>query len=312
MDDTEIMRIAVVDLGTNTFNLAIAEQTKAGTLSFLYSEKLPVKIGEGGLQKKQIQTIAYARGLKALKTHSETIKSFQVEKVIGIATSAIRSTSNGQLFLDDTAKETGLKIEMISGEREAELIYNGIKNGVKWEGPAIIMDIGGGSTEFLVVEEEKIKFSKSFDLGVSRLKEQFSFSDPVLPSEVEKLNQYLTAELDPLFSSVNKNQAYTLIGSAGTFDTLLQMYHQKFWEKGEPKPLAQELALSDFNTLHQYLLHSTQEERLSNPFIPSFRADMITIGSLLVAFMAKAFPLQKIIQSEYSLKEGAIFEQLNQ
>ena len=133
------MRIAIIDLGTNTFNILIVKINHIKSYTNLYQSKISVKLGEGGINKNYIEPVPFQRGIEALKTYKETMERFYVEKVFAFATSAIRSASNGKEFVEAAKREAGIDVTMISGEKEAELIYYGVRNALKFSDKASLI-----------------------------------------------------------------------------------------------------------------------------------------------------------------------------
>src|ERR1035437_7945094 len=231
------MKIAIIDLGTNTFNIFIAEILPDKTFQKLYKSKISVKLGEGGINKNHIEEKPFTRGIRALKKHKRTIERFGAEKVLAFATAAIRGASNGKDFIKMAKQKAGIEVKVISGEREAELIYYGVRTAVKMnETPSLIMDIGGGSTEFIIANNNEVLWKQSFLLGVARLMEKFKPSDPITKEEIEQVQNHLEKELQPLFSAVDlvappaasvegekMGRELELIGSAGSFDSFAEM-----------------------------------------------------------------------------------------
>ena len=171
-------RIAVIDLGTNTFHLFIVE-VKEGAINTLYREKIAVKIGKNGISKGRISSAAKKRALHTLRIFKTIIDQFEVASVKGVATSAIRSAKNGQELLDEIEASTAIKIEIISGDREAELIFYGVKSTGRLNGtPNLVMDIGGGSVEFIIGNDQEIFWKQSFEIGAQRLIGQVSSRRP--------------------------------------------------------------------------------------------------------------------------------------
>ena len=141
------MLTAIIDLGTNTFNLLIAESYPGKQYKIIYKEELPVKLGEGGITKRIISPAPFTRGIEAIKKHKTTIGKFTVQNIHAFATSAIRRASNGEEFVKTVFNETGIHINIIPGEKEAAYIYKGVKlAGLLNDQPSLIMDIGGEST----------------------------------------------------------------------------------------------------------------------------------------------------------------------
>ncbi|MCC6689956.1 MAG: phosphatase, partial [Bacteroidia bacterium] len=162
------MLVAVIDLGTNTFNLLIAELLAAGKYRILYNTKLPVKLGKGGINKNQLLPDAMERGINALNDYKNIIAQYNVAKTYAFATSAMREATNSNEFIK-RIHELGISVDVISGDREAELIYKGVRLAIDiGEQHVVVMDIGGGSTEFIIANNKQILWKKSFLLGVSR------------------------------------------------------------------------------------------------------------------------------------------------
>jgi exopolyphosphatase / guanosine-5'-triphosphate,3'-diphosphate pyrophosphatase len=308
------MRIAILDLGTNTFNLLIVDTSDAKRLSIIHSSKQPVKLGKGGINRKILTDDAINRGLLAIDNHLQTIRTFQgVEKIYAFATSAIREAKNGHQFIQSIKDKYDIYVHIIPGEREAELIYKGVRLSMPiGKEPVLILDIGGGSNEFIIADNRKIYWKQSYNLGMARLLEKFNPSDPINPDEIRALEIYLNQELQSLFNAVQIYEPIHLIGASGSFETffalLANMYPDKYKAKNNP---AAEIYFEDFHNLHQKLVLSTIEERRDMPGMEAVRVEMIVLASIFVNFTLKQCNLDKIYQSDYALKEGIIAEMLN-
>ena len=224
-------RIAIIDLGTNTFNLLIAGIKVAPNYETVYQTKVSVKLGEGGIDKGFITSTAFQRGVDALKKYKEIIDGYNVLKVIAIATSAIRGASNGNEFVKVIKEECGIEIQTISGDKEAEYIYWGVREALKMDdvNPSLIIDIGGGSTEFIIANNKEIYWKQSFLLGAARLLEMFKPSNPITDEEVDLIIKYFKEELKPLFDAVKKYPIRELIGSSGSFDSLAELISIRYY-----------------------------------------------------------------------------------
>ncbi|MBN2273851.1 MAG: hypothetical protein JXR41_10025 [Bacteroidales bacterium] len=309
------MRIAIFDLGTNTFNMLVAETGNNKEYQILYSHKLPVKLGKGGIDKKEIRPDAITRGLNAIEKHLLTANEFKTEKIIACATSAIRSARNGDQLLRSIREKFGIEVETISGDREAELIYYGVKQAVKLDHEEyLILDIGGGSNEVILADDRQIYWKKSYPLGMARLVEKFRPSDPVTIEEIEFISNYLEERMADLFEEFRKHKITTLVGASGSFETFTAMIRED--ESGIETetarfPEANEIDLNDFENLYQRLINSTLKERKQMKGLESHRLDVIVPASLTVKFLMSKLKLQRIIQSNFALKEGVLYELLN-
>jgi exopolyphosphatase/guanosine-5'-triphosphate,3'-diphosphate pyrophosphatase len=307
------MRIAVIDLGTNTFNLLIAEIYPDNTYKSLYKNKIASRLGEGGITKGIIQPEAFRRGLEALKTHHEAILKYEAGEIYAFATSAIRGASNGDEFVRQALEQTGITIQTISGEREAELIYYGVRSAVcLGDEHSLIMDIGGGSTEFIIANASGIFWKHSFELGAARLLEFFEPSDPIQPKEVEELRAYLMEQLQPLFAAVAQYKVSELVGSSGSFDSLAEMiacrFHNPSILKGQTEYL---FDLGESEEIYNQLLFSTRAERLKMKGLIEMRVDMIVVSAIFVHLILTRLDIGNMRLSTFSLKEGVLWELLH-
>ncbi|MCP4313953.1 MAG: phosphatase [Bacteroidetes bacterium] len=299
--------IAILDFGTNTFDILIAER-KERSFKIIFSGKQPVKLGHGGIQINRITPAAFERGYVAINNHMDTIKKFEVEEVRAFATSAIRNATNGQQFVDEVQKRFGFRVRVIPGDREAELIYKGVRQSFPMNKKKVmILDIGGGSNEFIICDDQGISWKHSFELGMARILELFDLNDPITHEEIHALLAHFKHELGPLLEAVKREKPRTLIGASGSFDTFYAMVRHRSGvvdDVGYSRPLA----LSDFKWIHQNLIRSTHAGRLQIPGMEPVRADMIVPAVILVSFVIHECHIKNLIQSEFSLKEGVIAE----
>jgi exopolyphosphatase/guanosine-5'-triphosphate,3'-diphosphate pyrophosphatase len=307
------MRIAIIDLGTNTFNILIVEIASDKGYKTLFQAKLPVKLGEGGINKNLIQPVPFQRGIDALKQHQKTIEQYNVQKVYSFATSAVRDAVNGKEFVAKLKLETGYEVNVIDGNVEAEFIYYGVREAVELsEKKSLIIDIGGGSTEFVIGDKNQIFWKQSFLLGAARLLERFNPSDPITDDQINEIKDYLKQELQPLFSAMEKFPVTELIGSSGSFDSLAEMIAHRFYTpeilEGKTEYV---FNLDDCEAIYDVLLKSTKEERLHMKGLVEMRVDMIVVSSIIVYFIITSFEIERMRLSTYALKEGVLHKLMN-
>lgn len=303
------MRVAVIDCGTNTFNLLVVD-TRDGNFSWVHSAKIPVKLGEGGINRGFIASLPFSRGIEALIQYSKILAEKNVERVFAFATSAIRDASNGAAFVEEARLKSGILIEVINGDREAELIYKGNRLALDLgETPCLIMDIGGGSTEFIIGNRTEILWKKSYQLGAARLLEAFKPSNPLTEAEKGRINSFLFDSLYDLARAVEIYKPVELIGSSGAFDSIVEMIHGEL--NGEPfykdKP-EYRVDLKHYFAVAERVISSTVEERRKMKGLVEMRVDMMVISCLLMNYVLNNFALSRLRVSTYSLKEGALYE----
>lgn len=302
------MKIAVIDCGSNTFNLLVAEASQTGWTT-VFQSKLPVKLGSGGYENKLIKTDRFTRGIDAFFTHYTNIRNFGCEMVFAFATSAMREAGNGSEFITKANELTGITIEIIDGEREAELTYKGVAETLESSDKSIlVMDIGGGSTEFILADNTGIKWKQSFPLGVSRLFDKAQPSDPVSKEEIKAIKDLLKSELQSLHDAIKQYQPQWFVGSSGSFDTLAELFfHGQKISLADMK-LHNEISLSAFPHIYDWLIRSTYRQRLEHPVIPAIRAEYMPLAVILMDYVLRLHKFDKLIHSAYSLKEGAMTE----
>jgi exopolyphosphatase/guanosine-5'-triphosphate,3'-diphosphate pyrophosphatase len=303
--------IAVMDLGTNTFHLLIAEGD-ANDPKIIFKTTDPVKLGEGGINKGIIQPAAFERGVKAMQQFHEQILKYDVQKVRAIATSALRSASNGQDFINEVKAKTGIGIETINGDEEAGFIYRGVKaGGCLSDKNSLIMDIGGGSIEFILGNENGILWKQSFEVGAARLMDKFHQVDPITPESINELKAYLELRLADLFNAMQAYKIDRLVGSSGAFDTFAEVIEG---DKGNPFDV-KKIKKYDFETdellsVTNYLINSSHDERASNKNIVPIRVDMIVASSITTRFVMQKLNINNVMLSTNSLKEGVVADML--
>lgn len=300
-------KIAILDLGTNTFHLMIASLTERGC-QIVLKEKSYVKIGEDGISRGIITKPAKSRAIKAVEWFAEILKDYSVEEVIAYGTSALRNAANGRALIRDIYNATGIRINLLSGSQEAKYIYRGVRQAVDLgDSISLIMDIGGGSVEFILGNAHTILWKKSFEIGAQRLLDKFHRSDPVTRNDLTRLNHYLEQELKPLVTAVETARPKTLIGSSGTFDTLSDIYALKKNFRKDPARTERVIPMKAFLEIHEEIVIRSREERLAMPGMAEMRADMIVMASSLVHFAVTRLGITRMKASSYSLQEGILF-----
>ncbi len=303
------MCISIIDLGTNTFNLLIAEISANKQINILHRSKYPVKLGEGGINENYITDEAKMRAHQAFVEMKVIIHSFDSTKTLGFATSAIRTAKNGTDFVNEIRQVFGIEIQVISGNREAELIYYGTREAIGLDKELVaILDIGGGSNEIIIANSEKIFWKKSYPIGMTRLLERFQPSDPIKSEELKDIELLFDSELRDLIAVLNKYSVKKLIGSSGSFSTLRQVILADTKQDVKPNETSYHIELSDFNSLHKRFVESTLAERMLMQGMDSARVHLMVLASIFINFIVKETELSILFQSTYALKEGALFD----
>jgi len=294
---------AILDLGTNTFHLLIARVETDGSLTTVFRERRFVKIAAEGIET--IGDASFARGIETLIHFRKKLEEYNVTRFRAFGTAALRTASNGSAFLAAAKREADIDIELISGDEEARLITAGVLHALPPLRECIlIMDIGGGSTEFILADAVGVQWQRSFPVGMSTLTKAFHHSDPISPAEVAALDAHLVARLQPLRRALIEFPCDHLVGSAGAFEILL------LESLGIALPSAREtsipLSIPDLLRFGERIIGSTLAERLALPEIPAERADMIVVAMLLIRHAVGIVGAERVTFSGYALKEGGV------
>ncbi len=304
-------RHAIIDLGTNTFHLLVIEKSES-SYQILHTEKKVVMIGENGITNSSINASALSRALEAAKSFKCISEEYNVSSFHVTATSAVREANNGYLFTKEIQKATGFDIKVITGDKEAELIYYGVRSALKLgDFPSLIMDIGGGSVEFIIGNSTKILWKQSIPIGAQRLIEKFHHNDPINTKEIAEIENYLKSNLQSLIAKLEEIGPKTLIGASGSFDTLSDIYKLKFEIEDKSTNGEVPFDLDCFYGIYHEILSKDREQRLNMPGMIEMRVDMIVVACILINYVLKNHKFNDIRVSSYGLKEGILFCLLN-
>ena len=301
-------RVAAVDCGTNSIRLLVSEQSPEGRPVELTRQNTIVRLGQGVDETGQLNPEAIERTRKALAGYVETMQRLGVEKVRMVATSATRDAANREDFFSMTAEllgrvQPGARAEVISGEEEAALSFAGATADIDpGRGPFCVVDLGGGSTEFVVGKQ-----GVSTQMGCVRLTERFMRSDPPTAAETDAARAYVRdtlSQVAPLLAS-----ARTLVGCAGTFTTLSAL--TQGLDSYDPTRIhMSELLFDDLTATTSALRAQTAEQRRANPVVHPGRADVIAAGSVIVEEIVdlarESAGLGSVVISEKDILDGIV------
>ncbi|MEN9703217.1 MAG: hypothetical protein ACO206_03470 [Aquirufa sp.] len=297
---------AIADLGTNTFQLLISPLDHFQVLEHL---QRPVGLGMGAMEQVVLQEDAMDRALVALHEFMSLFlsKGGDISDFYAIGTSILRRASNAGAFIERVKEELGVSILVIDGIQEAEYIYAGIRNSLpdRWEKTSLVMDIGGGSVEFILFKGYEVLYRVSLELGGLRLKSLFSVDNEFSLSIVKDLDAHVTKEIDVLFQACEKSKPEVLIGAAGAFETILDLENRP-----GNAPASCEIDLNQFLQHKLNLDALPYEERKAYPGMRAFRASIFPYATFLIEKVLRELKLNELWFSSYSLKEGFWFKEL--
>ena len=271
----------------------------------LAKQKIYVKLAEEGIQR--IGNAAFERGLDALRRFRTEMDAAGLapDRVRAFGTAALRTAENAPEFLDLAEAIIGIRPESIPGDREAGLIHKGVCQAVPFpDNRVLIMDIGGGSVEFIIADRKQVYWQKSFPVGVAVLWRAWHKHDPILPEEIVQVETFLETALADLWQALVQYPCPTLVGASGTFDVI-----DLFLLDPAAKPdLYGYIPVPDFYPLYEQLIQSTLAERRAMPRLPDERIEMVVVAVVLIRKVLQSAGIREIYTSAYAMKEGMLAE----
>lgn len=305
------MRIAAIDIGTNSVHMIVAQVRPDFSFEIVDREKEMVRLGAGGLDGKKLTPEAVAAALQALSKFERLARSHQVDAIVAAATSATREAENGGEFLRAIERQTGIRPRIISGTEEARLIHLAAVYGVDTPSPSVVIDIGGGSVE-ITLGSRAATLAESFKLGVIRLTERFVKSDPLSGRDERRMVRHIDGQVDRHITRVVAAGFSRVIGTSGTILSLGTV--ATAIEKGTVPPEVRNLRVSakSIRRTRKIVTDLGLKERVQLPGLDPRRADLTVAGAVLLDTLLRKLKADEITLCDLALREGLILDYINE
>ena len=304
-------RVASLDLGTNSFHLLLASldlqrqeiQIEKRLREFVFLGR--GLVGEPPVFSEEV----LSRAMETLRFFVQVSREAEADPILAVGTEAFRRAQNAHLLLSAAKHELGLEIQVLSGAEEARLIHEGVKFGLPLpDTPYLVVDIGGGSVEFIVGQRGEIEYLISLPLGVTALQRRFPEGKGFSEEQLTQIRNYIRTTLSPLLESISRPQITQLIGTSGTFKTLGRLIAHHVGDTLAAQNIHQyRFSPMLFYPILQKLLTLSEAERIRLRGMQPERAALMPYGALLVESLLQAFPIQHITISDYALREGVVY-----
>ncbi|NGZ09259.1 MAG: Ppx/GppA family phosphatase [Nitrospira sp. LK70] len=305
-----VRRLAGIDIGTLTCRLLIADLTSGQLLEEVHSDRRILRLGEGVDQTNRLSPAAMDRVVRCLQDWRNLINGCHVEASSVVATSAVRDAANRDEFLVRIRRETGFDVEVISGAEEARRTLLGIRSGLPAGVTDILaVDIGGGSTEFILDRPGQKPITRSIDIGVVRLCERMLCHDPPTDEEVLQACEWVTRETKAAVVGMGDHRQATFVGTAGTITSLAAMA-QKLSTYESARIHNYRLKLETIRELEQALLSRTTTERIGLPGLENDREEVIVAGAIIIRTIMETLEREECLVSDLGLREGVLINLL--
>lgn len=305
---------AAIDIGTNSVHLIVVKILEHGNFEIIDREKEVIRLGEGfSGDIKRLTDNAIERAVTAIGRFKEIADSHKA-KVRAVATSAVRESLNRNEFIEKVYDKTGIQVEVISGQEEARLIYLGTLRAVPvYEKRALCIDIGGGSTEFVLGVNGKIEFSRSIKVGAVRLTQKFFEKDKLSKSAIKECRKWVEGEIFHITNYVNKYGFEVCVGSSGTIQTVGNIAAELSNREVTPSRILNnfEFTKDELSKVTDAVLGAkTVSDRKKIKGMDSKRADIFPAGIIILQTIFDQLKVDKLTISEYALREGIVVDTL--
>jgi exopolyphosphatase/guanosine-5'-triphosphate,3'-diphosphate pyrophosphatase len=303
------MRIAAIDIGTNSIHMIVVRVRPDLSFEVIDREKAMVRLGAGGLDGKALTTEAMSAALQALSKFRRLAESHSVDVILAAATSATREARNGGEFLARIEAETGIRPRVITGADEARLIHLAAVYGVDVSSArAVVIDIGGGSTEITLGTATTVQAARSFKIGVIRLTERFVKSDPLSGRDEQKLTKHVLSEIDRHCEQITAAGFDRVIGTSGTILSLgtVATAMAGGTVPGELRNLR--VPAKQIRRLRKEVVTLSLAQRLTMPGLDPRRADLIVAGAVLLDAILRRLGADDITLCDLALREGLVLD----
>ena len=308
--ETPSLRLAAIDVGSNSIHMIVAQADADGAITTLWRMKEPVGLGRISFPSRNLSAEAMDRAVSVLARFKHAAQQRQCEKIIAIATSAVREAQNGGDLIERIRRELGLYVKVVSARDEARLIYLAVRHALRLKNqPHLIIDIGGGSVEFIVGDEQRAHILESRKLGAARLTAQFVKSDPISKEDRKALQKHFEKELAPLFADILKHKPARIIGTSGTLENIAEMCGDGI-EDADGDGLVGAIDRNKFSKLLEKVTAADRTERGRMRGLDDQRKDQIVAGALLVKEVFDRMNAKRIQICPAALREGILLDYL--
>jgi exopolyphosphatase / guanosine-5'-triphosphate,3'-diphosphate pyrophosphatase len=298
---------AVIDLGSNTFHILIIK-VMYGRWQTVFRQRDYTFLSDGGGQTILQHRMDHARSV--INNYTSVIDTYRPDRLRIVGTAVMRTATNSQALVDYIQDTLHTPVEIVDGQTEANLIYKGIISfdAIK-KGTHIVMDIGGGSTEFIILVDGDRRYSQSFPLGVGKLFATFKTSDPIHVDELERVQNHLIYNLSEFITTARSYRTTSLIGTSGSFEVLISLS-----EDGHliPEHDLADIPIERFRHIYDTIIKSNTEDRSQMKGMPAERVRLSVLAMVLKNFIVQQLSIDTITFCPYALKEGVLAEMIDQ
>ena len=302
-------KLAVIDVGTNSIHMVLAEAKPDGSCHVLDRFKDMTRLGDGTFRHRRLSAASMARGVDVLKNLTTLARNKGVDRILMAATSAVREARNGGQFIEDVLARTGVRVTVVTGQEEARLIYLGVRQSMDLtDRPTLLVDVGGGSVELISGTRDRLLHSASLKLGAIRLKDQFLTKAPPTKASFRAMQHVIDEEIGAALRGFGETKFHRIVASSGMAANLAEIIYLERTGRPIPQINLATVTLKEIGTVEQALVSRSVKTRLTIPGLDPRRADTLLAATAVIRQCAAAIGRKTVTISDRAMRDGLVYD----
>ncbi len=302
-------KIAVIDIGTNSIHMVLAEAEPDGSYKILDRFKDMTRLGDGTFRQRRLSEEARARGVEVLKHLTTLARNKGFDRILMAATSAVREARNSGEFIEEVSESTGVRVKVVTGQEEARLIYLGVRQSMDLtHRPTLLVDVGGGSVELIVGNRDRLLHAVSLKLGAIRLKDLFLTKAPPTKAKLRAMHEAINKELRAAFERFRQTEYDRVVISSGMAANLAEIIYLERTGSPIPQLNLSTITLKEMRAVEQRLATSNVEIRLGIPGLDPRRVDTLLAATSVIRQCLEAIGHKEATISDRAMREGLVYD----
>jgi exopolyphosphatase/guanosine-5'-triphosphate,3'-diphosphate pyrophosphatase len=302
-------KLGILDIGTNSIHMVLAEVEPTGSYKILDRFKDMTRLGDGTFKNRRLSETSMARGLEVIRTLTTLARNKGYDRIKAVATSAVREAKNGGEFIEEIARQTKLRVRVVTGQEEARLIYLGVRNSMDLSGhPTLVVDVGGGSVELIAGNRDAMLHGQSLKLGAIRLKDLYLKQDPPSKGMLRELQHAIDQQLKSAFQQFRTKRFERLVGTSGMAGNLTEIIYLRRTGRPVPQLNMAKVGLKEIQAVEDLLAQASFKDRLAIPGLDPRRADTLLPATSVLRSVMERTGLHEMTISDKAIRDGLLYD----
>jgi exopolyphosphatase/guanosine-5'-triphosphate,3'-diphosphate pyrophosphatase len=302
-------KLAVLDIGTNSIHMVLAEVEPDFSYKILDRFKDMTRLGDGAFKSRRLTEAAMARALEVIRSLATLARNKGYDRIKAIATSAVRETKNGGEFIETIARQTKLRVRVVTGQEEARLIYLGVRHSMDLsDQPSLIVDVGGGSVELIAGNRQQMMHGQSLKLGAIRLKDLYLQQDPPTKPMFRDMEKAIAHELKAALQQFKARQFDRLVATSGMAGNLTEVIHLRRTGRPIPQLNLARVTRKEVQAVEDLLRNASFKARLAIPGLDPKRVDTLLPATIVLRILMERTGQEEMTVSDKAIREGLIYD----